>query len=214
LKNITTTFFKGLFTLLPLLLSIYVMIWFIRKVEGWSSSVILTVWPDSLYVSGMGVVISFVIIYIFGSVIDQPLAKWFLNVVDRGFSQVPGIKTIYLAIKDFTDYLRPGNNKPNQVVLVKFPNSSVEIIGLLTRETLRGMPEPVTKAGRVAVYFPMSYQFGGYTLFVPREWITPTDLSVEQAMRSVLTAWLPGRDKNLEIHDERVDEKRPAEPAN
>ncbi len=206
MKNITATFFKGLFTLLPLLLSIYVMIWFVTKVENWSSGLILTVWPDSLYVSGMGVLISFILIYIFGSVIDQPLAKWALAFIDKVFSQVPVIKTVYLAIKDFTDYLRPGNNKPNQVVLVKFPDSAVEVIGLLTRETLRDLPEPVTKPDRVAVYFPMSYQFGGYTLFIPREWVKPTNLSVEQAMRSVLTAWLPGRDKNLEIHDRPADQ--------
>lgn len=206
MKHITTTFFKGLFTLLPLLLSIYVLIWFVGKVEAWSSSVILTVWPDSLYVSGMGVVISFVIIYAFGSVIDQPLAKWALGFIDKIFSQVPVVKTVYLAIKDFTDYLRPGNSKPNQVVLVKFPDSQVEVMGLLTRETLRDLPDSVTKTGRVAVYFPMSYQFGGYTLFIPREWVKSTDLSVEQAMRSVLTAWLPGRDKNLEIHDRPVDQ--------
>jgi hypothetical protein len=44
----------------------------------------------------------------------------------------------------------------------------------------------------------MSYQFGGATLFIPREWVHPTNLTVEAAMRSIITAWLPGEDKKLE----------------
>ena len=72
------------------------------------------------------------------------------------------------------------------------------MIGLMTRESLQGLPQPVTKGERVAVYFPYSYQLGGFTLFLPRAWVHPTDLSVEAAMRSIITAWLPGQDKKLE----------------
>jgi len=38
----------------------------------------------------------------------------------------------------------------------------------------------------VAVYFPMSYQIGGYTLYLPVSELTETDLSVQEAMRMVL----------------------------
>jgi uncharacterized membrane protein len=31
---------------------------------------------------------------------------------------------------------------------------------------------------------------GGYTVFVPREWVQVLDMSVEEAMRSSLTAWM------------------------
>jgi uncharacterized membrane protein len=40
--------------------------------------------------------------------------------------------------------------------------------------------------GLVAVYFPMSYQIGGYTLYLPVAQLTETDLSVQEAMRMVL----------------------------
>jgi uncharacterized membrane protein len=36
----------------------------------------------------------------------------------------------------------------------------------------------------------MGYMIGGYTLFVPRSWITPIEMSVEEAMRSALIAWM------------------------
>lgn len=196
MKQITATFLKGLFTLLPLLLSIYVLLWFLTLVEGASRAFILTFLPDFLYIPGMGVVLVCLLIYGFGTIIDRPLAKWMFGLVDRAFSGLPIIKTVYMAIKDFTEYLKPSKDKKaNQVVLVRMPDSKVEIVGLMTRESLNGLPEAITKEGQVAVYFPMSYQIGGYTLFIPATWVHATNLPVESAMRSIITAWLPPRDK-------------------
>jgi uncharacterized membrane protein len=42
----------------------------------------------------------------------------------------------------------------------------------------------------VAVYLPMSYQIGGYTLYLPGSSIEPLDMPVEDAMRLILTAGL------------------------
>jgi uncharacterized membrane protein len=42
----------------------------------------------------------------------------------------------------------------------------------------------------VAVYLPMGYMIGGYTVFVPRSWVQVLDMSVEEAMRSSLIAWM------------------------
>jgi len=198
MKHITTTFFKGLFTLLPLMLSIYVFIWFLTSVESFSREGISLFWPESWYIPGMGVMFCFVVIYAFGTVVDRPLARWLFALIEGLFRELPIIKTVYVALKDFTEYLKPGKAKNNQVVLVRWPGVAVEMVGLMTREHLRDMPAAVTKEGKVAVYFPMSYQFGGCTLFIPREWVHPTNLSVEAAMRSIITAWLPGEDKKLE----------------
>jgi uncharacterized membrane protein len=39
----------------------------------------------------------------------------------------------------------------------------------------------------------MSYMIGGYTIYLPRSRLSETDLSVEQAMRIVLTGGVRGR---------------------
>lgn len=199
MNKITTTFLKGLFTLLPLLLSIYVLIWFLNWVESFARRLLLVFWPEFLYLPGMGVLLVVLIIYGVGTVVDRPFARWVFRGIESLFSELPVIKTVYMAIRDFTEFLQPGRERrSNQVVVVRFPGQSVEMIGLLTRESLRDLPAPVTKEDRVAVYFPMSYQFGGCTVFIPRAWVTPTSMTVEQAMRSIITAWLPGHDKKLE----------------
>jgi uncharacterized membrane protein len=199
MKHITTTFLKGLFTLLPVLLSMYALFWFLTWVESATSKVLLIFWPQFLYIPGMGVLLAVIVIYLFGTVVDRPWSRWVFKIVEDLFNEVPIIKTVYTAVKDFTEYLKPkSDRKSNQVVLVKFPGVQVEMVGLMTRESLRDLPAAVTKDDRVAVYFPMSYQFGGATVFIPRAWATPTNLSVEAAMRSIITAWLPGQDKKLE----------------
>lgn len=180
-------------------MSIYIFVWFLNWVESFSGSVLLTFWPQFLYLPGMGVLVACLLIYAVGTVVDRPLAKGMFRFIESLFSELPVVKTVYLTIKDFTEFLKPSRErKSDQVVLVRFPGGQVEMIGLMTRESLRDLPEAVSKADRVAVYFPMSYQLGGCTMFIPRAWVHPTNLSVEAAMRSIITAWLPGHDKNLE----------------
>jgi uncharacterized membrane protein len=199
MKNITTTFLKGLFTLLPLLFSIYVFFWFLNWVEGFSRGALTLVWPDSLYIPGMGTLVVVVLIYAFGTIVDQPFTRWIFRGIETLFGEVPIIKTVYTAIKDFTEFLQPNRGKKsNQVVLVKIAGTDIEMVGLMTRESLHGLPDPITKPDRVAVYFPYSYQLGGFTAFIPRSWVHATGLPVEAAMRSIITAWLPGQDKKLE----------------
>jgi len=200
MKHIASTFLKGLFTLLPLIISVYIFVWFLNWVESFSGTVLLTILPEFLYLPGMGVVMACLLIYGVGSVMDRPLARGLFGFVESLFSELPVVKTVYLTIKDFTEFLKPNpGRKHNQVVLVKFPGGQVEMIGLMTRESLRDLPEAVSKTDRVAVYFPMSYQMGGCTMFIPKAWVHPTNLSVEAAMRSIITAWLPGHDKNVEV---------------
>jgi uncharacterized membrane protein len=63
------------------------------------------------------------------------------------------------------------------------------VIGFVTQENAK-LPGIGTDTSLVAVYLPMSYQIGGYTLYLPRDRIQPTELSVEAAMRIVLTGGL------------------------
>jgi uncharacterized membrane protein len=199
MNRVTTTFLKGLFTLLPLLLSIYLFLRFLNWVESGARSFLLVFWPEFLYIPGLGVFVVVLLIYAFGTVVDHKVSRWVLHLVEGLFSELPVVKTVYMAIKDFTQFLQPGRSRrSDQVVLVKIPGGHVEMIGLMTRDSLRGLPEPINKDERVAVYFPMSYQIGGCTLFIPRAWVHPTTLGVEEAMRSIITAWLPGQDKKLE----------------
>jgi uncharacterized membrane protein len=65
----------------------------------------------------------------------------------------------------------------------------MRLIGFLTREKVPEL-QSVGEQDRIAVYVPMIYQIGGFTLFVPRESVQPVDMNAEDAMRLELTAGL------------------------
>jgi uncharacterized membrane protein len=44
------------------------------------------------------------------------------------------------------------------------------------------------------VYLPMSYQIGGFTVFISRDRLIPLDMSLEQAMRFAMTAGVKSSD--------------------
>ncbi len=204
MKHIMKTFLRGLLTLLPLVLSIYVIFWLLRWVELFAMSTLLAFWPDFLYVPGMGIVVVFIIVYFFGTVVDQPFTKWIVARMEDALGSVPLVKSVYVSIKDFTGFLTPGEkDKADRVVSVRFPNSEAEIIGFVTRDTLEGLASGIEVDGKVAVYLPLSYQIGGYTLFIPRSWLKPVNMGVEEAMRNVLTAWLPGAAERVQREVER-----------
>ena len=73
---------------------------------------------------------------------------------------------------------------------MQLPGSDMRLMGFVTRDHFSDLPGGVANEGDVAVYLPMSYQIGGYTVFMPRSQITPVDMSRERAMRFVLTAGL------------------------
>jgi uncharacterized membrane protein len=113
-----------------------------------------------------------------------------LDWVELPFTNLPLVKTIYSSLKSFADYFSPHEGDAQQVVLLKQPGGELSIIGLVTRQTLEGLPVNAEAEQHVAVYLPMGYMIGGYTVFVPRSWVQVLDMSVEEAMRSSLIAWM------------------------
>ena len=89
------------------------------------------------------------------------------------------------------DWVPDGVRGAQQVVLLTMPGSELSTVGLITRQSMQGLPKGLSALDdRVAVYLPMGYMIGGYTVFVPRSWTTPLDMSVEEAMRMALIAFM------------------------
>jgi uncharacterized membrane protein len=76
------------------------------------------------------------------------------------------------------------------------PGSDIEVVGLVTRQQVDDLPAGFLQGDRVAIYLPMGYMIGGYTVFVPRDWVQPIDVSVEEAMRASMFAWMSSARKD------------------
>lgn len=193
MKRFYRYFFRGLLAVLPLALTVYVLVLFL----GWVESVALWVLRPligSFYVPGMGLVFGVLIIVGIGAVLSRPQVRAALTLIELPFTKLPVVKSIYSSLKSFSDYFAPGSKSGNQqVVVLRMPGHELEVVGLVTRRGFGDLPAGFLPGERVAVYLPMGYMIGGYTVFVPASWVTPIAMSVEEAMRSSLIAWMEGR---------------------
>ena len=190
-KHFTAKFLKGFFALFPLLLSIYLLLWLFNVAETVAAKFLLFFLPDQAYIPGLGILTAVIVIYGFGNILDRPGIRRIFKWIEEPFQVFPLVRSIYAAIKDFTSYLSPRKDKKKgRAVLVRLPGTEMELVGLVTRESLDGLP--MARAELIAVYLPMSYQFGGYTIFLPRDHVKELAMGTEEAMRSVLTAWVSG----------------------
>ena len=181
-------FLKGLVVVVPSALTLAILWWLAKGSEQLFGSVLARFLPSGWYVPGMGLIAALSITLLVGLLSHVLLFQKLFSFGESLLNRLPLVKTLYSAIKDFIAYLSPdGNQAMNKVVLVKIPGQGFEQIGFVTREDFSSLPFLPTVEDPVAVYLPMSYQIGGYTIFLPRSSLTPLNMPFEQAMKLVLT---------------------------
>ncbi|WP_424461123.1 DUF502 domain-containing protein [Ottowia sp.] len=194
MKSIYLYFFRGLITFLPVALTVYVLYLFVTWLESIAMGAVRPLVGD-FYLPGLGILIGAALILGLGFLISLPMTARLLSWLELPFNNLPVVKSIYSSLKSFADYFAPnqGGKPSQQVVMLKLPDNEMTIVGLITRKNMDGLPPGLAELDHVAVYLPMGYMIGGYTVFVPRHWTTPIDMSVEEAMRASLLAWMASR---------------------
>lgn len=190
MKQLSKYFFRGLIAILPIALTIYLLVLFLAWTEQLALS-ILRPFIGSFYVPGMGLLLGVLSIVAVGYLLSNDRIARLLSILELPFNNIPVVKSIYSSLKSFADYFSPGSKADaQQVVVLRVPGQPLELVGLVTRRDVEGLPQGFLPGRRVAVYLPMGYMVGGYTVFVPAEWVHPVQMSVEEAMRSSLIAWM------------------------
>ena len=191
-------FFRGLITILPLALTLYVLIIFLAWTEA-AALWVLRPLIGGFYIPGMGLLFGVGGIVLIGYLVSKQGARDLMSLVEIPFTNLPVVKSIYSSLKSFADYFSPaGKNGGQSVVILRMPGHPLEIVGLITRRSFADLPSGFLPGERVAVYLPMGYMIGGYTVFVPIEWVQPIEMSVEEAMRSSLIAWMARAPANVQ----------------
>jgi uncharacterized membrane protein len=190
-KHLSQYFIRGLITALPLGLTVYLFYVFLK----WSETLAMQLmrpFIGEFYVPGLGLLLGIVGIFLLGFLVSQRALGKLLSLVELPFTNLPVVKSIYSSLKDFADYFSPHRDRVTQqmVVALRMPGQELELVGLVTRQRVDDLPSGFLQGERVAVYLPMGYMIGGYTVFVPRDWVRPIDMPVEEAMRASLFAWM------------------------
>ena len=191
MKAIGGILLKGLVTILPIGLTVYFVYWLGITTESLLSKPIKALIGDG-YWPGMGLVTGFVILFVVGLAVNAFLVRRVLGLGEELLLRVPVVKTVYSAIRDMTRLVNTDKKKGDLDRVVTVDVGVGRLIGFVTQEHANtlglGGGDDL-----IAVYMPMSYQIGGYTIYLPRSRVVETDLTVEQAMRIALTGGVRGR---------------------
>ena len=183
---------RGLVVVLPMALTAWLLWWLGTSVESLLHQAIILFVPEDEYRPGMGIVAAVLLLIAAGTLVNAFIVRRVLAAWERLMDRIPIVKSVYGAVRDFVQMLPASGERRElrRVVLVRFGDAAA--IGFVTRDDAAELGLGPAGDGAVAVYFPMSYQIGGYTLLVPRARVEPLDLPIESAMRMVLTGGMSG----------------------
>lgn len=183
IKKLGTKFGIGLITIIPFAGAILILWWMFNTIDDILQPIISAVWGNP--VPGMGFVISMGLILLTGFAASNVIGKRLLRYVEMGIPFMPIFRWIYSGIKQivesFTTTSQASQMKP---VLTEFPRKGMKVIGFITNELTH---EPGKKI--YSVFIPTSPNpTSGYLQIVEEGELTPLDISVDTALKVVISA--------------------------
>ncbi len=185
-KNLKNTFLTGLFVIVPLVVSVALLVWFFQRVDRLFSpligGIVRMIHPDIGHIPGTGILAGLVIILVIGFFARNVVGERILNALDRFINRIPWYRTIYSTVKQLTDAFSPDNTRSfKEVVLVDYPREGFQAIGFRTGT--------VEKEGMMlaVIFVPTNHIYLGEVLFLPEDKVVRLDMSVEQAVRILVS---------------------------
>jgi uncharacterized membrane protein len=189
MKKLGTLFLQGLIAILPIALTVYLVYWLAASAESVLGGAMRFVVGENYYVRGSGVLAGFLITLGIGVLLRIWLFRKVFSLGEALLQKIPGIKSLYGSIRDMVGFFDASKQREfDKTVMVALADDNVRLMGLVTREDFAGLPEGVGDEQTVAVYLPMSYQLGGFTVMVPKARVRPVNMKVDEAMQFLLTA--------------------------
>lgn len=186
MRRLWNTFLKGLAAVLPVSLTIYLVVWLGTTAEAILGDGLRVILPSGAYWPGLGIVVGFIVVLLVGMIFDAYVVQRLFRAGEALLARIPIVKTIFGALKDFTRFLPDGGKARDLRRVVVWRFNGARLVGFVTEEHINPRLLGPNNDDIVAVYFPMSYQIGGYTLYLSKSSLEETSLSVEEAMRMVL----------------------------
>lgn len=184
-------FITGLLVLVPL----FITVWVLSSLIGMMDQSLLLL-PESwrpkaqlgLEIPGMGAILTLLIIFVTGVIATNFFGQQLILVWESLLARVPVVKSIYASVKQVSDTLfSDSGNAFRQAVLVQFPREGAWTIAFITG-TPGGDVANHLAGDYVSVYVPTTPNpTGGYFLMMPRTDIKPLDMTVDAALKYIIS---------------------------
>ena len=116
------------------------------------------------------------------------LGRFFLRTGEKVVDRMPVIRSIYGAIKQIFETVIKGQSSAfRDAVLVEYPRRGIWAIAFLTGRT-KGEVQNLTEEEVINVFLPTTPNpTSGFLLFVPKKDMVPLSMSVEEAIKMVIS---------------------------
>ncbi|MFH1258197.1 MAG: DUF502 domain-containing protein [Elusimicrobiota bacterium] len=206
IKNILRNkFFTGLFLVLPLILTFYI-VYFVLNFVGKTFSPLISHFLRSyffpapqLLVTLISVILMLFFIWLTGFIAVSVSGRFFIKQTESLLLYIPFIRGIYSSTKKLTGFFSPGKDDFKRVVFVKFPHSKSYALGFITNEK-KWQTKIDNKFGEnlVNVFVPTGPNpTSGFLLLVPEKEVSYPPFSVDEAFRMIVSGGILLPDKIL-----------------
>jgi uncharacterized membrane protein len=205
---------KHLITGLLIWIPLVITIWVLKLVVDVADGVLLLLPPEfrtenwlGFHVPGMGVVMTLVIVFLTGLFATNFFGARLVELWHEILHRIPVVNSIYSSVKQISDTVfSPSGQAFRKAVLVQWPREGMWTIAFLT-----GVPggDVVNhlQGEYLSIYVPTTPNpTGGYFVFVRRSEVIELDMSVDEALKYIISMGVapPG---------ESAKGVRPARPA-
>lgn len=191
-RRLKKYFFSGLAVFLPFILTIYVCAWFLNFSESIFGKYLRPFLLENydFYIWGLGIVVLVVLILFSGFIVTNYFGRAIHRTTESLMMRIPVMKSIYPAFKEIAKFIfreDDGTQLPQQVVLVQWPRLGLYTLGFLTNKTTKVIMD-ATGQDMVNVLIPhVPNPLSGYFMMVPRSEIIPLQMSVEDAIKIIVS---------------------------
>lgn len=179
IKRFLSYFFRGLIFVVPVALTIYIIVFMLRWIDGLIPS----------NIPGLGLVIVIGAITALGYLASFFITRPFFDMFERYITRIPLVNILYTSIKDLIGAFVGEHKKFNIPVTVALNEErSVLKVGFITSSDL----ERISLPGYTSVYLPHSYNFSGNHFIVKNDMVTPLNMKSADAMKFVVSGGVSG----------------------
>ena len=191
-------FVTGLLVLTPLWITGYIVVLVVRTLGGFLSPYLRAAavrllgeghWPGLVTLSAdvVGFLITVLLITLVGLAVGRVVGQRVVELVSALLGRIPVVREVYTGVRKFGSMLLGDKSNLKRVVAVRFPYERAWRIGFVTSERDWRFPEE-TGFAHVAVFVPGTPNpTSGFLIFYAPEDIIPLSLSVDEAVKLIVT---------------------------
>ena len=187
-SKIRNNFIAGIVVLIPLGITLYLTLFFIR-ISG--NIIPREINPNNYLpfnIPGVEILVALIFITLIGWLSLSFLGKKFFELFNNILKKIPILRTIYSAIGQMTESFTKTDNNQKSVVLLEYPRKGVWAVGFATKEN-QGLIRDKVNDDLINVFVPTTPNpTSGFLLMVPKKDLIYLDVSFEQASKFIVSA--------------------------